>query len=215
MAEIKTLRQQILEKRYLEKNIDGQIIETEEQMFLRVAKAVASAESKYGATDEEIEIQTNQFFELMSNGKFLPNSPTLMNAGHDKGMLSACYVFPIEDSIDGIFEAIKNTALTQKAGGGTGFSFDRLRPTGDMVTSSRGKTSGPMSFLRVFAETTHAVQQGAHRRGANMGMMKDDHPDILKFILAKEDPAAFNNFNLSVKITDRFMQKLNKTKKNM
>jgi len=147
---------------------------------------------------------------MMAEGKFLPNSPTLMNAGRENGMLSACFVLPVEDSIPEIFEAVKNTALIQKAGGGTGFTFDKLRPTGDAVSSSGGTTSGPISFWRVIAETTNAIQQGAHRRGANMGMMSVEHPDIIKFINAKHDITAFNNFNISVKVTDVFMNKLGK-----
>jgi len=147
---------------------------------------------------------------MMAEGKFLPNSPTLMNAGRPNGMLSACFVLPVNDSIPEIFEAVKNTALIQKAGGGTGFAFDKLRPTGDTVSSSGGTTSGPISFWRVIAETTNAIQQGAHRRGANMGMMSVEHPDIIRFINAKSDIAAFNNFNISVKITDEFMNLLGK-----
>ena len=148
------------------------------------------------------------FYKLMVNGKFLPNSPTLMNAGQPRGLLSACFVLPVNDSINEIFEAVRNTALIQKAGGGTGFAFDRLRPTGDIVASSGGTTSGPISFWRVISETTNAIQQGAHRRGANMGMMSVEHPDILKFIHAKQDMTSFNNFNISVKVTDAFMRSL-------
>jgi ribonucleoside-diphosphate reductase alpha chain len=143
----------------------------------------------------------------MASLDFLPNSPALMNAER-RGMLSACFVLPIDDSIEGIFETVKQTALIQKAGGGTGFSFDRLRPTGDRVGSSGGTTSGPISFWRVFSEATNAIQQGAFRRGANMGMMSVGHPDILKFLHAKQNLKAFTNFNISAKITDDWMRKL-------
>jgi len=141
----------------------------------------------------------------MASLRFLPNSPTLMNAGRSMGMLSACFVLPIPDSIDGIFDAVKHTALIQKAGGGTGFSFDQLRPTGDYIASSGGKTSGPISFWKVLSETTNAIQQGAFRRGANMGMMSLTHPDILKFLHAKQDLDAFTNYNISVKVTNQWM----------
>jgi len=144
----------------------------------------------------------------MEAGIFLPNTPTLMNAGRSKGMLSACFVLPVKDSINGIFDSVKNAALIQQAGGGTGFSFDRLRPTGDIVKSSGGKTSGPISFMKVFSEGTSAIQQGAFRRGANMGMMSIQRPDILYFIYAKEDPTVFTNFNLSVKVSGAFIKQL-------
>ena len=154
--------------RYLWKNENGKVIETPDQMFSRVAKYVAGAETKYGATDTEVKAFQNEFYHLMKSGKFLPNSPTLMNAGRRSGMLSACFTLPIEDSIDGIFDTVKHTAVIQKSGWGTGFSLDRLRPTGDIVKSSGGRTSGPLSFLRVLSETTNAIQQGAFRRGANI-----------------------------------------------
>ncbi|MHC4677765.1 MAG: adenosylcobalamin-dependent ribonucleoside-diphosphate reductase, partial [Planctomycetota bacterium] len=202
------MRTQILRRRYLRKDTHGKVIETPEQMFRRVANAIATSESRYGASDEEQKVVADQFYELMAAGVFQPNSPTLMNAGRDNEMLSACFVLPVEDSIDAIFEAVKYAALIQKAGGGTGFSFDRLRPTGDIVKSSGGKTSGPISFMKVFSEGTSAIQQGAFRRGANMGMMSVEHPDILNFIHAKSNPTAFTNFNLSVKVPDTFMQQL-------
>ena len=202
------ISEEILKRRYLWKDKNGKVIETKEQMFRRVANTIAAVEKQYGATDDTIKAIADGFYEFMAKGIFLPNSPTLMNAGREKGMLSACFVLPIEDSIDGIFDTVKNTALIQKAGGGTGFSFDRLRPTGDIVTSSGGTTSGPISFWKVIAEATNAIQQGAFRRGANMGMINLDHPDILKFIHAKQDLTAFSNFNISVKITDSFMAEL-------
>jgi ribonucleoside-diphosphate reductase alpha chain len=202
------MRTQILRRRYLRKDARGRIVETPEQMFRRVADAVAASESKYGATDNERKAIADEYYELMVSGAFLPNSPTLMNAGRENEMLSACFVLPVEDSIDAIFNAVKYAALIQKAGGGTGFSFDRLRPTGDIVKSSGGKTSGPISFMKVFSEGTSAIQQGAFRRGANMGMMSVKHPDILNFIHAKSNPTAFTNFNLSAKVPDAFMQQL-------
>jgi ribonucleoside-diphosphate reductase alpha chain len=202
------MRSEILSRRYLRKDAEGRVVETEDQMYRRVAEHVASAESKYDAAETQAKEQADKFCRLMTSGRFLPNSPTLMNAGRKQGMLSACFVLPVEDSIDGIFDAVKQTALIQKAGGGTGFSFDKLRPTGDGVRSSGGRTSGPISFWRVFAQTTEAIQQGAFRRGANMGMMSIEHPDILKFINAKQDLAALTNFNISVKIPDAFMKAL-------
>lgn len=205
---LQNMRSEILQRRYLRKDEQGNIVETEEQMFHRVANTIAAVEAKYGATDSQIQSIADEFYKLMANGIFLPNSPTLMNCGRENAMLSACFVLPIEDSIEGIFDAVKRTALIQKAGGGTGFSFDRLRPTGDRVASSGGTTSGPISFWRVLSETTSAIQQGAFRRGANMGMMSVEHPDILKFLNAKQDTTTFTNFNISVKVPDAFMKKL-------
>ena len=202
------MRTAVLRRRYLWKNEQGNVIETPEQMFRRIADAIAAIESQYGASDDEVRAIADEFYELMVNGIFLPNSPTPMNAGRENEMLSACFVLPVEDSIDAIFDAVKNAALIQKAGGGTGFSFDRLRPTGDIVKSSGGKTSGPISFMKVFSEGTSAIQQGAFRRGANMGMMSIEHPDIVRFIYAKKNPTAFTNFNLSVKVSDDFMKRL-------
>jgi ribonucleoside-diphosphate reductase alpha chain len=197
----------VLQSRYLIKDHQGKCIETPAQLFSRVALLVAEAEAKYGASPDEVKQWHKTYYDLMASLKFLPNSPALMNAGR-QGMLSACFVLPIEDSIEGIFETIKQTALIQKAGGGTGFSLDKLRPTGDLVASSGGTTSGPISFWRVFSETTDAIQQGAFRRGANMGMMSIGHPDILKFLHAKQNLKAFTNFNISVKITDDLMRTL-------
>ena len=200
---------EVLQSRYLLKDEDGKCTETPAQLFNRLATQVAQAESRYGTLTTDLTEWHKQFYDLLASLKFLPNSPALMNANRPNGVLSACFVLPIEDSIEGIFETVKQTALIQKAGGGTGFSFDRLRPTGDRVASSGGTTSGPLSFWRVFSQTTQAIQQGAFRRGANMGMMSIGHPDILKFIHAKQDLKAFTNFNISVKITDKWMKKLN------
>jgi ribonucleoside-diphosphate reductase alpha chain len=197
----------ILQSRYLIKDQQGKCIETPAELFSRVALLVAKAEAQYGASPDEVKRWYKTYYDLMTQFRFLPNSPALMNAGR-RGMLSACFVLPIEDSIEGIFETIKQTALIQKAGGGTGFSLDKLRPTGDLVASSGGTTSGPISFWRVFSETTDAIQQGAFRRGANMGMMSIGHPDILKFLHAKQNLKAFTNFNISVKITDDWMRTL-------
>jgi len=205
-----SLRREVLRQRYLLKDAEGNILETPHQMLVRVAKAVAAVEAGYGADQEEVHAVARQFFRMMWRMLFLPNSPTLMSAGRENGMCCACFVLEVGDSVEDIFEAVKQTALIQKAGGGTGFAFDRLRPTGDHVASSGGRTSGPISFWRVFAETTKAIQQGAHRRGANMGMLSIEHPDILKFILAKRKSGAFENFNVSIKVTDAFMEKLEK-----
>ena len=158
----------VLENRYLIRDEQGKIIETPGQLFSRVARLVASIEANFDCNETEVTQWHKKYYDLMASLKFLPNSPTLMNAGRPSGMLSACFVLPIEDSIEDIFETIKDTALIQKAGGGTGFSLDHLRPTGDRVASSGGTTSGPISFWRVFSHTTDAIQQGAFRRGANM-----------------------------------------------
>ncbi len=195
----------VLQSRYLKKDKDGNVIETPEEMFTRVASTIAAVESRYGADPSEIEQIEKDFYNLMVSTRFMPNSPTLMNAGREMGMLSACFVLPVKDSVYDIFEAIKHTALIQKAGGGTGFAFDELRPTGDYIKSSGGTTSGPISFWRAFSEATNAIQQGAFRRGANMGMMNIHHPDILKFIHAKQDLSQFTNYNISVKIPDAWM----------
>ncbi|MFW6132464.1 MAG: adenosylcobalamin-dependent ribonucleoside-diphosphate reductase [Planctomycetota bacterium] len=192
-----------LEARYLMRGASGRVAETPREMFQRVAQVVADAERGYGASSGDVEFHRRRFCEAMARTQFLPNSPTLMNAGRKLGVLSACFVLPIPDSVEGIFESIKHTAEIQKAGGGTGFSFDLLRPTGDTISSSGGTTSGPISFWRVFSEATNAIQQGAFRRGANMGMMSIIHPDVLKFITAKDTPGAFENFNISVKVDEQ------------
>jgi ribonucleoside-diphosphate reductase alpha chain len=200
----------VLHSRYLIKDEGGNIVETPGQLFSRVARLIAENEANYGAAKQQIDKWHKAYYELMASLRFLPNSPTLMNAYRPQGMLSACFVLPIEDSIEDIFESVKQTALIQRAGGGTGFSFDHLRPTGDRVASSGGTTSGPISFWRVFSEATNAIQQGAFRRGANMGMMNVEHPDILKFIHAKQNIMAFTNFNISVTVTNEWMQTLKK-----
>ena len=202
-----TLSEQVMRQRYLSKDKRGRVIETPLQMTDRVANAGARPERDTKGKTSYPRTFVKSIRGMMINKQFLPSSPILMNAGRNNGMnLSACHVLPVPDSIDGIFQAVKNAALVQKAGGGTGFSFDELRPTGDIVSSSGGNTSGPISFIRVLAEGTRAIQQGAFRRGANMGMMSVWHPDILKFITAKNDLTTFENFNFSVKVTDEFMQ---------
>ncbi len=193
----------VVEKRYLAKDGEGKPIETKEGMFRRVAVAVAAAEGNY--RKDRVEETGEQFFQAMAALEFLPNSPTLMNAGRTLGQLAACFVLPLDDTLDSIFEGLKETAKIHQTGGGTGFSFSRLRPRDDIVRSTMGSASGPVSFMRVFNAATEVIRQGGARRGANMGVLRIDHPDIEEFVSAKNRGGELTNFNLSVAVTDGFM----------
>ena len=199
----------VLAKRYLLKNDEGNIVETPARLFRRVAKAMAAVERNYDSKANTQKIE-EQFYQSMANLEFLPNTPTLMNAGTPLGQLAACFVLPVGDSLPEIFDAVKHMALIHQSGGGTGFSFSRLRPKGDRVKSTKGVASGPVSFMRIFDVTTEVIKQGGKRRGANMGMLRIDHPDILEFVNAKTKEGFLTNFNISCAITDKFMQAVEK-----